>query len=54
MECRRLAVIEALDVVEDIGPGVIKANDQPTADRLTRRLEVHEKTAWMLRNLLEE
>jgi starvation-inducible DNA-binding protein len=31
-----------------------KANDQPTADLLTQRLEVHEKTAWMLRSLLEE
>ena len=30
------------------------ANDQPTADLLTQRLEVHEKTAWMLRSLLEE
>ena len=30
------------------------ANDQPTADVLTRRLEVHEKTAWMLRSLLED
>jgi starvation-inducible DNA-binding protein len=29
------------------------ANDQPTADLLTQRLEVHEKTAWMLRSLLE-
>jgi starvation-inducible DNA-binding protein len=28
------------------------ANDQPTADLLTQRLEVHEKTAWMLRSLL--
>jgi starvation-inducible DNA-binding protein len=28
-------------------------NDQPTADLLTQRLEVHEKTAWMLRSLLE-
>ncbi len=33
---------------------VDKANDQPTADLLTQRLEVHEKTAWMLRSLLEE
>jgi starvation-inducible DNA-binding protein len=33
---------------------VNKANDQPTADLLTQRLEVHEKTAWMLRSLLEE
>ncbi|GAA5092369.1 MULTISPECIES: Dps family protein [Paenalcaligenes] len=27
-------------------------NDQPTADILTQRLDVHEKTAWMLRSLL--
>ncbi len=37
----------------NIFPLVDKANDQPTADLLTRRLEVHEKTAWMLRSLLE-
>ncbi|MEB3324408.1 MAG: Dps family protein [Cyanobacteriota bacterium] len=30
-----------------------EANDQPTADLLTQRLQVHEKTAWMLRSLLE-
>jgi starvation-inducible DNA-binding protein len=35
-------------------PLVDKANDQPTMDLLTQRLEVHEKTAWMLRSLLEE
>jgi starvation-inducible DNA-binding protein len=35
-------------------PVVNKANDQPTMDLLTQRLEVHEKTAWMLRSLLEE
>ncbi len=34
-------------------PVVDAANDQPTADLLTQRLEVHEKTAWMLRSLLE-
>ena len=34
-------------------PVVEAANDQPTADILTQRLEVHEKTAWMLRSLLE-
>jgi len=34
-------------------PLVDAANDQPTADLLTQRLEVHEKTAWMLRSLLE-
>jgi starvation-inducible DNA-binding protein len=31
-----------------------KASDQPTADLLTQRLEIHEKTAWMLRSLLEQ
>ena len=35
-------------------PAVDKANDQPTMDLLTQRLDVHEKTAWMLRSLLEE
>jgi starvation-inducible DNA-binding protein len=30
-----------------------KAGDEPTADLLTQRLQVHEKTAWMLRSLLE-
>jgi starvation-inducible DNA-binding protein len=35
-------------------PLVGKANDQPTADLLTQRLDVHEKTAWMLRSLLED
>ncbi|MFZ8996804.1 MAG: Dps family protein [Ilumatobacteraceae bacterium] len=33
------------DVVE-------RANDQPTADLLTQRLQIHEKTAWMLRSML--
>ena len=32
---------------------VDKANDQPTADLLTQRIEIHEKTAWMLRSILE-
>jgi starvation-inducible DNA-binding protein len=35
-------------------PVVESANDQPTADLLTQRLEIHEKTAWMLRSVLEE
>lgn len=35
-------------------PIVDEVNDQPTADLITQRLEVHEKTAWMLRSLLEE
>jgi starvation-inducible DNA-binding protein len=35
-------------------PVVDAANDQPSADVLTQRIDVHEKTAWMLRSLLEE
>lgn len=31
-----------------------KANDQPTADLLTQRINLHEKTAWMLRSLLAD
>lgn len=38
----------------ELFPLVNDANDQPTADLLTQRLDVHEKTAWMLRSLLEE
>ena len=37
-----------------IFPVVEKASDEPTADLLTQRLQVHEKTAWMLRALLEK
>ena len=28
------------------------ANDQPTADLLTQRMQIHEKNAWMLRSML--
>ena len=31
-----------------------EADDQPTADLLTQRLDIHEKTAWMRRSLLED
>ncbi len=34
-------------------PLVDKANDEPTADLLTQRMQIHEKNAWMLRSLLE-
>ncbi len=30
-----------------------KSHDQVTIDLLTQRLQIHEKTAWMLRSLLE-
>jgi len=33
---------------------VDKANDQPSADILTQRIDIHENTAWMLRSLLED
>jgi starvation-inducible DNA-binding protein len=35
-------------------PAADDANDQPTMDLLTQRLDIHEKTAWMLRSILEE
>lgn len=37
---------ETLEVADD-------ADDQPTEDLMTKRLQVHEKNAWMLRSLLE-
>jgi starvation-inducible DNA-binding protein len=36
-----------------IFPLVDKASDEPTADLLTQRMQIHEKNAWMLRSLLE-
>lgn len=38
----------------EVFPLADEANDQPTADLLTQRLDVHEKAAWMLRSLLED
>lgn len=38
----------------ELFPVVDQANDQPTADLLTQRLDVHEKTAWMLRSMLDQ
>lgn len=38
----------------EIFPLVDKANDEPSADLLTQRMQVHEKTAWMLRSMLAE
>jgi starvation-inducible DNA-binding protein len=36
----------------EIFPLVDDAHDEPTADLLTQRMQVHEKTAWMLRSML--
>ena len=37
-----------------IFPMAEKATDEATADLLTQRIQLHEKTAWMLRSLLEK
>ncbi len=50
-------VINASQIVTKSARNVLaladKANDQPTADLMTQRLQIHEKNAWMLRSLLE-
>jgi starvation-inducible DNA-binding protein len=38
----------------DIFPAVEQAHDEPTADLLTQRMQIHEKNAWMLRSMLSE
>jgi len=35
-------------------PVTERVNDEPTADLLTQRRQIHEKTAWMLRSLLDQ
>ena len=37
----------------EVFPTVDRANDEPTADLLTQRMQIHEKNAWMLRSMLE-
>ncbi len=37
----------------EIFPIAEQAQDEPTADLLTQRMQIHEKNAWMLRSLLE-
>ena len=37
---------------KDIFPTVQQAADEPTADLLIRRMQIHEKTAWMLKSLI--
>jgi len=52
---RELAADQATVVktAREIFPVAAKAHDEPTADLLTQRMQVHEKTAWMLRAMLE-
>jgi starvation-inducible DNA-binding protein len=51
-------LIEAQEAVVRTARSVLplaeKANDQPTLDVLTQRMDVHEKNAWMLRSLLKK
>jgi starvation-inducible DNA-binding protein len=35
-------------------PAADEASDEATADLLTQRMQIHEKTAWMLRSLLQK
>ena len=42
----QLAVVRT---ARSVFPLAAAANDEPTADLLTQRMQVHEKTAWMLR-----
>ena len=37
----------------EVFPVAEKANDESTCDLLTQRLQLHEKTAWMLRSMLQ-
>jgi starvation-inducible DNA-binding protein len=39
--------------VREVFPVAEAARDQSTLDLLTRRMQIHEKTAWMLRSLLQ-
>jgi starvation-inducible DNA-binding protein len=36
----------------DAFPAADSASDEPTADLLTQRMQIHEKNAWMLRSML--
>ncbi|HEU4620005.1 MAG TPA: Dps family protein [Gammaproteobacteria bacterium] len=38
----------------EVFPSADAAHDEPTADLLTQRMQVHEKNAWMLRSMLGE
>ena len=38
----------------EVFPTADEAHDEPTADLLTQRMQVHEKNAWMLRAMLEK
>jgi len=43
----------AVRTSREVFPIAETARDQSTLDLLTRRMQIHEKTAWMLRSVLE-
>jgi starvation-inducible DNA-binding protein len=51
---RQLAIGQEAVVrtARDAFPAADKASDEPTADLLTQRMQIHEKNAWMLRSML--
>ena len=51
---RQLAIGQETIVrtAREIFPAADQANDEPTADLLTQRMQIHEKNAWMLRSML--
>jgi starvation-inducible DNA-binding protein len=44
---------QVIKTIRNIFESAEKAKDQTTMDVLTQRLDIHEKTAWMLRSLLK-
>ncbi|RZV36810.1 MAG: DNA starvation/stationary phase protection protein [Chromatiales bacterium] len=53
---RQLAIGQETIVrtAREIFPAADAANDEPTADLLTQRMQIHEKNAWMLRSMLAD
>ncbi len=53
----RTSLVDGQEAVTRTARGIFplldKVSDEPTADLLTQRMQVHEKTAWMLRAMLE-
>jgi starvation-inducible DNA-binding protein len=47
----QVAIVKTAREVLPLADG---ANDEPTLDLLTQRMQVHEKNAWMLRSLLKK
>lgn len=45
---------ELARTARNIFPSAEKGNDEATLDLLTQRIQLHEKTAWMLRSMLRD